>query len=205
MTKFDRKIRKFEKSEKEPLMDSNRLERKKRIERNRKRRLYRNVNNLMYAGIFVMAAIITIAAAVSRNNKIEYVDTAQMASTESIRVNNSNTDKVAAKAEKTTKKSKKKVVTTEEAVESTTSVEAETTTEPETTTTGENNLELGGRIKITADTLYVREEASADSSVLGMASTGDEFYVLGKEGDWVLVNYQCNDGYIKAEFAESAD
>ena len=73
---------KFEKSEKEPLMDSNRLERKKRIERNRKRRLYRNVNNLMYAGIFVMAAIITIAAAVSRNNKIEYVDTAQMASTE---------------------------------------------------------------------------------------------------------------------------
>ena len=38
---------------------------------------------------FVMAAIITIAAAVSRNNKIEYVDTAQMASTESIRVNNS--------------------------------------------------------------------------------------------------------------------
>ena len=44
-------------------MDSNRLERKKRIERNRKRRLYRNVNNLMYAGIFVMAAIITIAAA----------------------------------------------------------------------------------------------------------------------------------------------
>ena len=191
---------KFEKSEKEPLMDSNRLERKKRIERNRKRRLYRN-NNLMYAGIFVMAAIITIAAAVSRNNKIEYVDTAQMASTESIRVNNSNTDKVAAKAEETTKKSKKKVVTTEEAVESTTSVEAETTTEPETTTTGENNLELGGRIKITADTLYVREE----SSVLGMASTGDEFYVLGKEGDWVLVNYQGNDGYIKAEFAQSAD
>ena len=188
---------KFEKSEKEPLMDSNRLERKKRIERNRKRRLYRNVNNLMYAGIFVMAAIITIAAAVSRNNKIEYVDTAQMASTESIRVNNSNTDKVAAKAEETTKKSKKKVVTTEEAVES--------TTEPETTTTRENNLELGGRIKITADTLYVREEASADSSVLGMASTGDEFYVLGKEGDWVLVNYQGNDGYIKAEFAESAD
>ena len=181
---------KFEKSEKEPLMDSNRLERKKRIERNRKRRLYRNVNNLMYAGIFVMAAIITIAAAVSRNNKIEYVDTAQMASTESIRVNNSNTDKVAAKAEETTKKSKKKVVTTEEAVE---------------TTTRENNLELGGRIKITADTLYVREEASADSSVLGMASTGDEFYVLGKEGDWVLVNYQGNDGYIKAEFAESAD
>ena len=46
----------------------------------------------MYAGIFVMAAIITIAAAVSRNNKIEYVDTAQMASTESIRVNNSNTE-----------------------------------------------------------------------------------------------------------------
>ena len=190
---------KFEKSE-----NSNRLERKKRIERNRKRRLYRNVNNLMYAGIFVMAAIITIAAAVSRNNKIEYVDTAQMASTESIRVNNSNTDKVAAKAEETTKKSKKKVVTTEEAVESTTA-EAETTTEPETTTTRENNLELGGRIKITADTLYVREEASADSSVLGMASTGDEFYVLGKEGDWVLVNYQGNDGYIKAEFAESAD
>jgi cytoskeletal protein RodZ len=196
---------KFEKSEKEPLMDSNRLERKKRIERNRKRRLYRNVNNLMYAGIFVMAAIITIAAAVSRNNKIEYVDTAQMASTESIRVNNSNTDKVAAKAEETTKKSKKKVVTTEEAVESTTSAESETTTEPETTTTGENNLELGGRIKITADTLYVREEASADGSVLGMASTGDEFYVLGKEGDWVLVNYQGNDGYIKAEFAQSAD
>lgn len=85
---------KFEKSEKEPLMDSNRLERKKRIERNRKRRLYRNVNNLMYAGIFVMAAIITIAAAVSRNNKIEYVDTAQMASTESIRVNNSNTTRL---------------------------------------------------------------------------------------------------------------
>ena len=105
-----------------------------------------------------------------------------MASTESIRVNNSNTDKVAAKAEETTKKSKKKVVTTEEAVESTTSVEAETTTEPETTTTGENNLELGGRIKITADTLYVREEASADSSVLGMHQQAMSSTFLEKKG-----------------------
>lgn len=185
-------------------MDNNRLERKKRIERNRKRKLYRDVNNLMYVGIFVMAAIITIAAAVSRNNKIEYVDTAQMTSTESIRVNNSNTDKVAAKAEETTKE-EKTTPTTEAAAESTSVATTETTTEPETTTTGNNNLELGGRIRITANTLYVRAKASADSEILGMASTDDVFYVLGKEGDWVLINYQGNDGYIKAEFAESAD
>lgn len=198
-------------------MDNYRLERKQRIERNRKLRQYRNVNKLTYLGIFVTAAIITIAAASSRTDKITYVDMAKMTSIESIELNNSKTDKVAAQVETTTEATSYEDITDDTVDESADDLSAndsdEETTQnvPETSDeqkVGEdsaNNLDLGARVQVTADTLYVRAEMSTDSDIVGIASMDDEFYVLEKEGEWVLVNYQGQDGYVKAEFLKSAE
>lgn len=197
-------------------MDNYRLERKQRIERNRKLRQYRSVNKLTYLGIFVTAAIITIAAASSRTDKITYVDMAKMTSIESIELNNSKTDKVAAQVETTTEATSYENVTDDTVDEPADDVSAnafddETTQNvPETSSESvgvdsANNLDLGARVKVTADTLYVRAEMSTDSDIVGIASMDDEFYVLEKEGEWVLVNYQGQDGYVKAEFLKSAE
>ena len=63
--------------------------------------------------------------------------------------------------------------------------------------------EVGGyRALITADRLRVREEASTDASVLGMVEEGDEFEVVEEAGDWVIINYEGEDGYVSAEYAE---
>lgn len=197
-------------------MDNYRLERKQRIERNRKLRQYRNVNKLTYLGIFVTAAIITIAAASSRTDKITYVDMARMTSIESIELNNSKTDKVAAQVETTTEATSYENVTDDTVDETADDVSAnafddETTQNvPETSTESvsvdsANNLDLGARVQVTADTLYVRAEMSTDSDIVGIASMDDEFYVLEKEGEWVLINYQGQDGYVKAEFLKSAE
>lgn len=198
-------------------MDNYRLERKQRIERNRKLRQYRNVNKLTYLGIFVTAAIITIAAASSRTDKITYVDMAKMTSIESIELNNSKTDKVAAQVESTTEATSYEDATDDVVDESTDDVPAndsdeeitqnvpETSTEQKVDEDSANNLELGARVQVTADTLYVRAEMSTDSDIVGIASMDDEFYVLEKEGEWVLINYQGQDGYVKAEFLKSAE
>lgn len=197
-------------------MDNYRLERKQRIERNRKLRQYRNVNKLTYLGIFVTAAIITIAAASSRTDKITYVDIAKMTSIESIELNNSKTDKVAAQVETTIEATSYENVTDDTVDEAADDVsdnafDDETTQNvPETSSESvgvdsANNLDLGARVQVTADTLYVRAEMSTDSDIVGIASMDDEFYVLEKEGEWVLINYQGQDGYVKAEFLKSAE
>ncbi len=193
-------------------MDNYRLERKQRIERNRRLRQYRNVNKLTYLGIFVTAAIITIAAASSRTDKITYVDMARMTSIESIELNNSKTDKVAAYVESTTEATTfdKDV---EDTVDETLVNDAETETTqniPESTTEqnideGVADFELGSRVQVTADTLYVRDEMSTDSAIIGLASMDDVYYVLGKDKGWILINYQGQDGYVKAEFLKNAE
>lgn len=73
---------------------------------------------------------------------------------------------------------------------------------------GEEAEELAndvGRMMATVntETLRVRTEASENASVLGLVPKGDVFEVLDDgTGDWVLIDYEGEDGYISAEYVD---
>lgn len=63
--------------------------------------------------------------------------------------------------------------------------------------------EVGTRIAtVNTTTLYVREEPSTDSSVLGMVPMGDQLLVTEELDEWVKVNIEEGDGYISREYVE---
>jgi hypothetical protein len=153
----------------------------------------------MYITIFVMASIITIVAATNRTDKILYVDESAIASTEkeSVAVTNSNTDKVA--SSETNSRENDSIAETENTA-------TEQTTEPETTqeqtTEAATEPVSATQIKITADTLKVRAEASQDAEMIGLVDMDDVFDVISQNGEWVEINYNGSTGYISAEFTE---
>lgn len=161
----------------------NRLEKRKL-----KTNLYKHGNTIMYAMIFVMASIITIAAAAGRGDGAEYIDESKIASVEeTVDVKNKDTQKVAVSeaSEDNTEPN-----TTE------TDTEAQTTkAEPQQTTVS--------KVKITADTLNVRAEASQEAEILGMADKDDVFEVIAQTGEWIEINFNGNNGFVKAEFTEA--
>lgn len=163
----------------------NRYERRKL-----KANIYRHGNAIMYGIIFVIAGIITIAAALNRTDKIAYVDESKLASTqrESVAIKNSTTQKVAV--------SETDAQTTAKAVE--------TMTEPEVTQETETQTEqvAGMRIRVTADTLKVRSEASTDAEILGMVDMDEMFDVISQNGSWIEINYNGTKGFISSEFTE---
>jgi hypothetical protein len=64
-------------------------------------------------------------------------------------------------------------------------------------------------VRVAADRAEVRQEAQAGGGVLGTASKGTVFQVLGREGGWIRVAYPIADGafyagYIPAVFCEDA-
>lgn len=153
-----------------------------------KRNIYKHGNAIMYTAIFIMASIITIAAAANRTDKIAYVDGTQMVSTAkaSVAIENSDNPKVAS-------------------IE--TNIEAEMTAEEITTTTQETTevqteASVVLKIKITADSLNIRKEASTDSEAIGSAMMNQEFEVIAQNGDWIEIKLDGKSGFIKAEFAE---
>lgn len=156
-----------------------------------KRNLYKHGNTIMYTAIFVMASIITIAAAANRTDKIAYVDDAQMASTakESVDIKNSNNLKVAA-----TEKNTEEEITTEK----------ETTSVSETTTAKEQMTEQVPvtKVRIAVDSLNIRSEASTDSEPIGSAEMNQEFEMVAQTGDWIEIKFNGTSGFIHAEFAE---
>jgi cell wall-associated NlpC family hydrolase len=57
--------------------------------------------------------------------------------------------------------------------------------------------------KVTTQTLYVREEASTDSSVIGMVPEDDDLVVTDESmasSGWIQVSYQNETGYVSTEF-----
>ncbi|MDD6491412.1 MAG: SH3 domain-containing protein [Firmicutes bacterium] len=73
--------------------------------------------------------------------------------------------------------------------------------------TGEAAVELarevGTRIAtVNTTTLYVREEPSTESAVLGMVPMGDQLLVTEELDEWVKVNIEEGDGYISREYVE---
>lgn len=71
--------------------------------------------------------------------------------------------------------------------------------------TGDDAVELakavGTRIAtVTTTTLYVREQPSTDSSVLGMVPIEDELIVNEELDGWVKVNIEEGDGYVSTDY-----
>lgn len=159
-----------------------------------KTNLYKHGNAIMYVTIFVMASVITIAAAMNRTDDVMYVDETKIAEAprESVEIKNSSMNKVSSMetgAEMTTK----------------TIAEPETTerqTKKQQTTESRTEQTTGTKIRVTADTLKVRAEASQDSEMLGMVDMDSVFDVISQRGEWIEINYNGMTGYINSEFTE---
>lgn len=153
-----------------------------------KTNLYKHGNTIMYVVIFAMASLITIAAAANRTGKIEYVDESLIASTEkeSLAVKNSSTNKVAS---------------TETNAQATTEAVTEEATQPQTTESPTEPVSVI-QVRVIADTLIVRSQASQDSDMIGMVDMDQVFDVISQNGDWIEINYNGTTGYISSEFTE---
>ncbi|MCR5736553.1 MAG: SH3 domain-containing protein [Eubacterium sp.] len=171
----------------------NRFERRKL-----KQNIYKHANAIMYTLIFFLASMITVFAAVQRNNDVEYVDQQELSivSTESIDVKNGESVKVAASKETTT------IIEETSTVEETT---VEETVAEETAAETEAQEEVSGQIRITADTLTVRADASQDADTLGLVDEGDVFDVISRNGEWIQIEYQGQTGYVNAEFVQDVE
>lgn len=71
--------------------------------------------------------------------------------------------------------------------------------------TGEDAVALarqvGTRIaKVTTTTLYVRQEATTESPVLGMVPIDDELLVMEEMDGWAKVNIEEGDGYVSLDY-----
>ena len=57
-------------------------------------------------------------------------------------------------------------------------------------------------VKITTETLNLREEPSTESDIVALISIGEECKLISEEGDWYEVKYGEYTGYISKEYAE---
>lgn len=61
--------------------------------------------------------------------------------------------------------------------------------------------EVGTRIaKVTTTTLFVRQEPTTESSVLGMVPIDDELLVIEETDGWAKVNIEEGDGYVSLDY-----
>lgn len=146
----------------------------KYLKRRIKRNIYRHGNLIMYIGIFAIASIVTLASVLGRTDKVVLIDDSQLAVTEreAIDKKNKDTQKVAAK---------------EEAVDDTSEA-----VEPES----------GSRVTINVDVLNVRSEASQESEALGIVNEGETFQIISQYDEWIEIDYNGNNGFVKAEFVQ---
>lgn len=73
--------------------------------------------------------------------------------------------------------------------------------------TGDDAVELAQKVgtriaTVTTTTLYVREEATTDSSVIGMVPIEDELIVMEELDGWVKVNIEEGDGYVSTDYVD---
>lgn len=64
-----------------------------------------------------------------------------------------------------------------------------------------SNVAKATTVKVTAEVLNIREEATTDSDVVAMISEDSECEVLGEEGDWYEIQYKSYHGYISKQYA----
>ena len=63
------------------------------------------------------------------------------------------------------------------------------------------NMVKAATVKVTTETLFLREKASTSSSVLTMIGEDEKCELLGEEGDWYKVKYKTYTGYISKDYA----
>lgn len=73
--------------------------------------------------------------------------------------------------------------------------------------TGEDAVELAKKVgtriaTVNTTTLFVREEPTTDSSVVGMVPISDQLLVTEELDEWVKVNIEEGDGYVSREYVE---
>ena len=64
------------------------------------------------------------------------------------------------------------------------------------------NISNADTVRITTETLNLREEPSTNSDIVAQISIGEECNVISDEGDWYEVEYGEYTGYISKEYAE---
>ena len=165
--------------------------------------IYKHVNALMYTCIFTIASIITIAAAVNRTDNVMHIDEEQAVSMvrESVAFSDKNTHKVSAGERDTYEDVLGEDVT--DVPENTTESQTEVSTTMEDMST--NALLEGQSVKVTADTLNVRAKASEEADVLGMIDESDVYEVISNQGEWIEINYNGNNGFVKSEYVQMVD
>ena len=139
-----------------------------------KRNIYKHGNLMIYIGIFAIASIVTIASVVSRTDKVVFIDDSQLAVTEkeSIAMKDKDSYKVAAKDEKVN------------------------------TSTKKQEYESGSKVVIQVDALNVRSEASQEAEALGIVDKGEMFQIISQDSEWIEIDYNGNNGFVKTEFVE---
>jgi uncharacterized protein YgiM (DUF1202 family) len=154
-----------------------------------KRKIYKHGNAIAYIGIFAIASFITIASVAGRSDAVMVLDNSQVAVSEreSIALKDKDTQKVAAKSNLSD--------------EADTSV-AETTGAEAVQTTVYGEKKVGTKVTIIVDTLNVRSQASQDSEPLGMVDEGETFTIISQDSEWIEIDYNGNNGFVKAEFVE---
>lgn len=147
----------------------------------------------MYTLIFVMASLITIVAAVYRND-VSYVDESQLAVTvkkDAIEITNGESIRVAATGN------------VEPSAETT---QPETTVENTTEAAETENTNSGvAKIKVTADTLLVRSQPSQDAEILGTLDQNDVLDAVSVSGEWIAISFEGQTGYVSADFVETVE
>ena len=135
-----------------------------------KKKIYKNRNLITYIIIFGVASIITVGSTIGRNDKVVLIDRSQLDAT--------HKESVAIK-NKTTQKFAAK---SEESVSS------------------DSQDETGTTVVIAVDTLNVRSQKEQDSEPLGWANQGDEFTIISQDAQWVEIDFNGNNGFVKRQY-----
>lgn len=135
-----------------------------------KKKIYKNRNLITYIIIFGVASIITVGSTIGRNDKVVLIDNSQLDAT--------HKESVAIK-NKTTQKFAAK---SEESVSS------------------DSQDETGTTVVIAVDTLNIRSQKEQDSEPLGLANQGDEFTIISKDAQWVEIDFNGNNGFVKRQY-----
>lgn len=68
-----------------------------------------------------------------------------------------------------------------------------------------NIVKAAATVKVTTDTLNLREKPSTDSDILTLLSNGDTCELISEEGDWYKIKYETYTGYITKEYAKKQE
>ena len=135
----------------------------------------RHSNGVLYVIIFLLVALIAAGAIVMSNIESSKLD---------------DTDTTVTTQAPTTKEKKTEKKTEEATTE-------EETTEEETTS--------AGKVRVTTETINIRNKPSEDGELIAQAEYDDVFEIIKKDGDWYKIDFNGTKGFVSAELVEEID